>query len=110
MILYDFPAVAARRHPAHAPSARLSRPPRPHDPGDRIPVASVTVGGERSVFNDWEVRIFDPAGPFHCYLNAYGILPIQLWHVVRRVPARAVCVECRVLRSLSGARLDVREP
>ena len=55
-------------------------PPRPHNPADRIVADVISAGGDRpSAFSTWEVRIFDPAGQFHCYFGTRGLLHLQLW-------------------------------
>ena len=53
---------------------------RPHDPTDRIGVGQLVAhldAGEEWV---WEVRIFDPTGPFHVYFAANDLLHLQLWN------------------------------
>ena len=61
-------------------------PPRPHDPADRILAEVISArGGHASAFTAWEVRIFDPAGQFHCYFGTRGLLHLQLWQPYYRI-------------------------
>ena len=55
---------------------RLTPPPPPHDPSERILV---------EYLGDWEIRIFSPSGIFHRYFAAKGMLHVQLWHPEARV-------------------------
>ena len=48
----------------------VSSPPPPHDPLDRILVGHL---------DDWQIRIFDPAGRWHQYFAPRGLLHLQLW-------------------------------
>lgn len=64
------------RRPEFAPGEII----RPHDPNDRIGVGQFLANpgaGEEWV---WEVRIFDPTGPFHVYFAANNLLHLQLWN------------------------------
>ena len=54
----------------------LTWPPPPHDPRERICVAS--VGG-------WEVRVFPDGDPRGAYLARHGMAHLQLWHPAQRV-------------------------
>lgn len=56
------------------------RPPRPHDPDERILVDTCPPGLGVPTYRHWEVRLFDPAGLFHFYFGAKGMLHLQLWH------------------------------
>jgi hypothetical protein len=58
---------------------------RPHDPNDRIAVETFTVGTTASVFGEWQVRLFDPAGVFRHYLSQQSLLHVQLWNPYFRV-------------------------
>jgi len=51
-------------------------PPPPHDPADRVVVATV---------DGWEVRAFPEGSRMHDYSVPRMLLHLQLWHPARRV-------------------------
>lgn len=67
----------------------------PHDPNDRVVVQRVSAGEIPSARNTWEVRIFDPCGPFHVYFVGRGLLHLQFWNAFHRIsiltPSRLTC-------------------
>tara|TARA_Y100000588_G_scaffold347732_1_gene396771 strand:+ start:41 stop:523 length:483 start_codon:yes stop_codon:yes gene_type:complete len=54
-------------------------------PNDPVIVQRVSVGKVETAQNTWEVRIFDPSGPFHVYFVGQGLLHLQLWNAFHRV-------------------------
>lgn len=76
----------------------IERPPmtlppvRPHDPKDRLAVASLA---------EWEVRVFDPTGSFFSFFRRHGLLHLQLWH-----PASGTSV--LTPSRLTGGRYELR--
>lgn len=70
-------ALYARQPHLHQPR---HRPPRPHDPGERLFVETCAPDLTHPTYRHWEVRLFDPAGIFHCYFGDHGMLHLQLWH------------------------------
>ena len=51
----------------------------PHDPADRILLASFDDGRGAGPMSAWEVRTFDPSGSFHAWFAPRGFAHLQLW-------------------------------
>ena len=64
------------RQPEPAPGEII----RPHDPTDRIGVGQFLANPDAGEEWVWEVRIFNPTGPFHVHFVASDLLHLQLWN------------------------------
>jgi hypothetical protein len=61
---------------AQQPSTLPDWPPPPHDPRERVAVATI---------DGWEVRVFPPDDRKFSYFVTRGFLHVQLWHPQARV-------------------------
>ena len=64
---------------------RVIPPHDPHNPNERLVLERFSLHPENGRATTWEVRMFDPAGPFHVYFFHRALVQLQLWNAYHRV-------------------------